>query len=273
MFSGAEELRRRPHSNQLYPISLLKIMFTQFRSRYPTGGLISELIAIENNQYIVRVSVQVAGVTLASGLGMAETVELAEDRARERSLQCLGLHKIGDNLPKADLPNMEDSLPSPVVYNLSNQSAVDSPTTGAETLGLDSMAMPSDEWLSATYMKPKTGSPSLPDATTTQNPAQTKARGASLPHLPSDELETPENTIIHEPEPPSVTLSQGTRYNTAYHVDDMSDDIAKTDIELRRLGWTAEQGSTHLLKTYGKRSRRHLTPEELLDFLHYLQSI
>ena len=176
-------------------------MFTQFRNRYPTGGLISELIAIENNQYIVRVSVQVAGVTLASGLGMAETVELAEDRARERSLKCLdlGLQKIRQNLPQADFPILSDTLPPPVVPSTPNQSAVDSLTTGGETLGLDSMAMPSDEWLSATYIKPPAGSQSLPDATTTQNQPSTKGRGASLPHLPSDELETSENRIIHQP--------------------------------------------------------------------------
>ncbi|MBS0015110.1 MAG: hypothetical protein KFF72_01850 [Arthrospira sp. SH-MAG29] len=246
-------------------------MLTQFRSRYPTGGVISELIAIENNQYIVRVLVQVAGVTLASGLGMAETVELAEDRARERSLQCLdlGLQKIRQNLPQADFPILSDTLPPSVVSSTPNQSAVDSPTTGGETLGLDSMAMPSDEWLSATYIKPQAGSESLPDATTTQNQASTKGRGASLPHLPSDELETSENRIIHQPEPRSVKVSPEMPHND----DDMSDDIAKTDIELRRLGWTAEQGSIHLLKTYGKRSRHQLTPEELLDFLHYLQSI
>lgn len=245
-------------------------MLTEFRSRYPTGGVISELIAIENNQYIVRVLLQVAGVTLASGLGMAETVELAEDRARERSLQCLdlGLQKIGQNLPQADFPILSDTLPPSVVSSTPNQSAVDSLTTGGETRGLDSMAMPSDDWLSATYIKPQGGSQPLTDATTTQNQASTKGRGASLPHLPSDELETSENRIIHQPEPRSVKVSPEMPYN-----DDMSDHIAKTDIELRRLGWTAEQGSTHLLKTYGKRSRRHLTPEELLDFLHYLQSI
>ena len=48
--------------------------------------------------------------------------------------------------------------------------------------------------------------------------------------------------------------------------------IAKTNQEMKRLGWTIEQGRNHLLLNYGKRSRQLLTDEELLDFLKYLQS-
>jgi hypothetical protein len=53
---------------------------------------------------------------------------------------------------------------------------------------------------------------------------------------------------------------------------DLSGVIAKTDIEMHRLGWTAEQGREYLIKNYGKRSRFLLTEKELLDFLRYLES-
>ncbi|WP_256875122.1 hypothetical protein [Nostoc sp. C052] len=53
---------------------------------------------------------------------------------------------------------------------------------------------------------------------------------------------------------------------------DLLDVIAKTDIEMQRLGWTPEQGREHLIKVYGKRSRTLLTEVELLDFLQYLIS-
>ena len=53
---------------------------------------------------------------------------------------------------------------------------------------------------------------------------------------------------------------------------DFNEIIDKTDIEIKRLGWTKEQGRDFLLQTYGKRSRLHLTNEELMDFLHYLES-
>jgi virulence-associated protein VapD len=48
--------------------------------------------------------------------------------------------------------------------------------------------------------------------------------------------------------------------------------IYQTDIKLKRLGWTNQQGRDYLLQTYGKRSRYLLTDEELLDFLNYLES-
>ncbi|WP_442936863.1 hypothetical protein [Nostoc sp.] len=54
--------------------------------------------------------------------------------------------------------------------------------------------------------------------------------------------------------------------------EDLSRILAKTDVQMQRLGWTTEQGRDHLIKTYGKRSRTLLTEVELLDFLQYLQS-
>ncbi len=67
-------------------------MLERFRACYPTGCLISELVTIHNGKYVVRVLVRVNGETLATGLGAADTVELAEDQARERSLATLPLN-------------------------------------------------------------------------------------------------------------------------------------------------------------------------------------
>ncbi len=53
---------------------------------------------------------------------------------------------------------------------------------------------------------------------------------------------------------------------------DLADIIARTNVELKRLGWTNQQGRDYLLKTSGKPSRQLLTDPELLDFLHYLES-
>ncbi|GAA6617526.1 hypothetical protein [Scytonema sp. NUACC26] len=53
---------------------------------------------------------------------------------------------------------------------------------------------------------------------------------------------------------------------------DNSDDIAKIGVEMQRLGWNTDQGRDYLVRTYGKRSRHLLTPEELKDFLKYLES-
>jgi hypothetical protein len=54
---------------------------------------------------------------------------------------------------------------------------------------------------------------------------------------------------------------------------DVSDIIAQTTVEVKRLGWTNERGKDYLLQTYGKRSRQLLTDEELQDFLKRLKTM
>ncbi|BAU66944.1 hypothetical protein STA3757_43500 [Stanieria sp. NIES-3757] len=68
-------------------------MLIQFRHLYPDGSLISKLLTIDHGNYIVKVSVKVAGKTVATGLAAAQTVEMAEDRARERALATLMMEK------------------------------------------------------------------------------------------------------------------------------------------------------------------------------------
>lgn len=56
------------------------------------------------------------------------------------------------------------------------------------------------------------------------------------------------------------------------YLESLSLIITQTDEEIKRLGWNAEQGRNYLIQTYGKRGRSLLTKQELLDFLHHLQS-
>ena len=53
----------------------------------------------------------------------------------------------------------------------------------------------------------------------------------------------------------------------------LSDVIAQTDVELRRLNWSVTDGRDYLTHTYGKRSRHDLTDEELLAFLLHLEAL
>lgn len=53
---------------------------------------------------------------------------------------------------------------------------------------------------------------------------------------------------------------------------DFSDVIAQTNKEVKRLGWTPEQGKAYLLGTYGVRSRQLLTDTQLMEFLDYLKA-
>ncbi|RAM49773.1 MAG: hypothetical protein C6Y22_20565 [Hapalosiphonaceae cyanobacterium JJU2] len=66
-------------------------MLAQLQSLYPTASLISELVQIYHGKYIVRASLQIEGITRATGMAAAATVEEAEDQARTRALMVLGI--------------------------------------------------------------------------------------------------------------------------------------------------------------------------------------
>ncbi|MEB3268380.1 MAG: hypothetical protein VKJ09_07565, partial [Leptolyngbya sp.] len=79
----------------------------------------------------------------------------------------------------------------------------------------------------------------------------------------------PTPSSLSAPNPPSVPLSTASLPPPV----DLSDVIAQTEVELRRLGWTQAQGREHLKTTYGKLSRHQLSDEELLEFLLHLESL
>jgi hypothetical protein len=54
--------------------------------------------------------------------------------------------------------------------------------------------------------------------------------------------------------------------------DQRKQKIAQTTVEIQRLGWDNTQGREFLQGRYNKRARSQLSDEELLDFLHYLQT-
>jgi hypothetical protein len=72
----------------------------EFRRQYPNGCLLSEVIQVFKNEFVVRVTVVVDGVSRATGLAADGLIINAEDKARLRALAVLG---IGDK-PKAAAP-------------------------------------------------------------------------------------------------------------------------------------------------------------------------
>lgn len=53
---------------------------------------------------------------------------------------------------------------------------------------------------------------------------------------------------------------------------DFSQIIDQTTVEMKRLGWTQDDGKKYLLATYGKKSRHLLSDPELIEFLNYLKT-
>lgn len=258
-------------------------MFSQFQAHYPTGSLIAELVQIHEGYYIVKATVQVGGVTLATGLSAASTIEQAEDRARFRALAVLGIE-----------PALEEHSQAHLLEQSSGDRRLpQSPDAAFEDSELSKWSLPAAESRS-----PADGSSTAPAANQQQRqlspdldleyaagplPSQETAPRSHSPSpqangrskLPTSSSEFPAAdlfTATANPGPTEGKAPQQPLEPPPTTPLDLSDIIAQTSVELKRLGWTNAQGRTHLQQTYGKRSRQQLTDEELLDFLNYLQS-
>jgi len=279
-------------------------MLAQFQSLYPNGSIISELIQIFQGKYIVRVSVQIESVTRATGMAAADTVEVAEDQARSRALMVLGIGNTPiDSVAFAAKPAAPVQVnPSLSTVRVLNESAYSSTKNGDFVSGQWS-AVSSKEVsvppVSGQSVQPEPAITELRSASQNDTYNQDFSQQFSFhPHREAQFDPPVENVDIHsgnEPENQSlsgITASNVTPFTPRSHsspenVDtpigtskknkrttpvDLSDVIAKTDVELQRLSWTPEQGREHLIKTYGKRGRTLLTEEELHGFLKYLES-
>ena len=238
-------------------------MLHQFRHLYPQGSLISELIDIERGLYIVKVSVQNEATILGTGLAAAETIEKAEDNARERALMTINLEKI----PASTSQNTKIS-PSPIETDNNN------PTNLISQANNNYDTPTFEPSLSKTEMdnSPVTIEPEIqPQKNEFVSPSSSEE--ISLEPTPVIETQTnifaqPIVSASEEKIPEQVT---NTAENTVEL--DFNEIRHKIDLEMKRLGWTKEQGRDYLLSTYGKRSRLHLTDEELLEFWHYLENL
>ncbi|HBB35033.1 MAG TPA: hypothetical protein DDZ80_01040 [Cyanobacteria bacterium UBA8803] len=273
-------------------------MFTQFRSRYPQGSLITDLLAMDRGQFIVRCLIQVDGITLASGLAAAQTIELAEDQARSRALAVLAM----DSTPAtahpeapavspevAVLPQPNSPIPQAVSSdNLEHIPSPElSPTSSSRSSGSNSRRKKNTQQVTTTSWTAE----EKPDKATEQ---LTATSWAPEEKTFTDEFLMPEIEPSTEPEESPVMVTQPLSQSQLHSLVapsyspeeldessspsspetpiDFSDIIARTNVELKRLGWTNQQGRDYLVQTYGKRSRQLLTDEELLDFLRHLES-
>lgn len=270
-------------------------MLTQFRIQYPKGSLVTELLTIDHGKYIVRCWVQNEGATLVTGLAAADTVELAEDQARIRALSVLGINaattvtKQPETLlippdvapPQADTPVAPTVFSdAPSVVKTHQSQSLEQPQSNQfpeKTLTTNQQSFSSFE------SKPEevTNSVTTPPLVTDEMPFAHEYDSAEVET--SQEVETLHWTTETTNSPPlnDVPAKSHTKKklqaeanaipSTAEPID-LSEFIAKTNVELKRLGWTNQQGRDYLLQTYGKRSRQLLTDDELLDFLHHLES-
>lgn len=249
-------------------------MLAKFRHHYPQGSIISELIDLDRGLYLVKVTIRVSGEILATGLAAAERVELAEDRARERAIALLALDAVTPTKIAAPIDTVDNSEPP------SHSRVIASPPVSAK-----------NDRLEADYLDNEQSELQQPDFTSNEELQSASVTPAQSDFSSSAEAETPvvengnlfagtfESQSPATPEPPnfefarepSVVNSEPIPTNKTIEVN--FDDIKhQTDIHIKRLGWTKEDGVNFLKSRYGKRSRLHLKDEELLEFLDYLKN-
>jgi len=232
------------------------MMLAQFHNLYPNGSIISELLEIFQGKYIVRVSIQIEGITRATAIAGAETVEAAEDHAINRALTVLGIKnaptEVTKSISSSVAPpqiksNLDESKPVPSVSN----TQIHTPPSLEEKID------------------PKVAKPGISSGFSSSEPEY-----QPLPEVPSRSPSnvTPFTPRSYTPEEDSGVESTVSKKKRQKEPINLSDVIAQTDVEIERLGWTPEQGKDYLLKTYGKRGRSLLSEEELRSFLTYLKS-
>ncbi len=207
-----------------------------FFARYPTGNLLSELIEIHQGKFVVRVAAHVDGITKVTGMAAAETIELAEDRARERALRVLMLPAAADTTPSQQS--------EAILSNLSP-----APQSGSATVDSEG------------------------DRVALNPPAKVTNSELNLDiNLDSDNQHRWNNvTPLNRSRSQEFQLETAADMIMGGSPIDLSDALLKIDVLLKRLGWSAEHESEYLERTYKKRSRQFLTETEVVEFQDYLE--
>jgi hypothetical protein len=307
--------------------SPLQVLIAQFQSRYPNAGLISELLTIHEGSYVVRASVQLGGMMLATGMATAVELEQAEDRAKIRALEAIGIQsataatdsatqtatspvitpkfqttELPSSAPAYNLPDTpEPAKTDPIAassYNPVEKLTTASPAeikprtadskppaiaSSASLLDWDAPSLSADmsntaplddDWQLSDYS-------TLPLAAATSSQQTIEDYSAIADSTPQDLFDqnplpaptSPANPATSEKTPKRRTTKkpQPVIEPEEPSPDDRSDELAKIWVEMKRLGWTKEQGRDYLKQTYGKRSRQELDDDELIDFLRYLE--
>lgn len=274
----------------------------KFRERYPQGSLVSKLIQIDRGIYIVKASIKIGNTTLMTAMAGAGTIEAAEDAARERAIAALVIDSLPQSpsvqVPKNKLTSDISSLDStftPELELIKSQLIPPSPlkivVDAAETENKNvvnknivnfsqptvAKTIPADDLTPKTAPTPIVESP-LAEALSEPEIEEPKSVDNSYNlfegTLSSEALgtlgESPASKSNSNISSVSITSDHG-RASVDTASIDFNEIKQKTDIEIKRLGWTKDDGREFLKSRYGKRSRLHLTDEQLLEFLRYLE--
>lgn len=250
-------------------------------------ALISEFVTIDHGKYIVKVTVIQEEVILGSALAAAETVEKAEDNARERAIEvvnwCKNQTNENINQKKETIaPKITKKEPVIVKTKPEIQKPQPTPPPIIQELPLSRESEITEEnedlWEEYDNNDIKENPPEI-NTLLTENTEVDDNLSLEMEDIPLFESKYHENdtdthdNLIQFPnvneEEDSIEPTLPLEYSETL---DFSQIIDQTSIEMKRLEWTQEQGKKYLLETYGKKSRHLLSDHELIEFLNYLKT-
>jgi predicted component of type VI protein secretion system len=205
-----------------------------FRERYPTGGILTDLLRVEQGLFVVRAEIRVDDRTiLATGLASAADLEEAEERAIERAFEHLATQNRGRN-----------------GWNPEPSERADRAVERSVESGRPRRSMNGS--LNSSFKGTEAGSLSLSESL-------------------SEEFDTLDLGGVKDSSPQRLNSLNQNFVEPSVSMD-LSELIAQTNVEMKRIGWMAKQGQDYLQRTFGKRSRQQLDDEELAEFLEFLKN-
>jgi hypothetical protein len=241
-------------------------LLIQLRAHYPTACLLAELVQVQGDQYVVRAMVNVELQVLATALAAATTVEEAENQARQRVLDVLGIQTlvlgetstavVNTPVPPLVVPPVVPPVAPPVVEPIASIPAPSEPDLFSESADLPTLSKAKRRSTKA----PKAEAPEPEVA-----PVEISGGDEDMSFEAEFEYSFEEEPAVETPPKASTKATKPPM--------DLSDTIAQIGAEIDRIGWTKKQGSSYLQETYNKKTRVELTDEELFEFLDYLKSL
>ena len=272
------------------------MVLAKFRQRYPKGSLVSELVELDRGTYIVRVSIQIEDRVLATGLAAADRIETAEDNARERAIAALILD-FDSTQAKSEADPISPVESTPLTQDSTVSVSEPKPISGSSSTD-NGMADKSDRNNIINFEDYPPDRPNQPNVIESQDkfvssiPSEPQPIETATDPVNSDSqrspdsgnlfagtqnIETIDSNILADAS--SISTEEDTsetatakEEKTAITDFDFTEMKHKTDLEIKRLGWTKDDGQEFLRSRYGKRSRLQLTDEQLWEFLQYLEA-
>ncbi|MCT0254952.1 MULTISPECIES: hypothetical protein [unclassified Synechocystis] len=282
------------------PMSSLISLFRQY---YPQGSLCCDLLEIDRGLYIVQASITLDGVVVATALAAQSPLEAAEDLAKERAIASLDLTHTSSTVPQStqtaivgDIEAKPSTPPSPPKKESkspkqNHKAVTPTPVTPVPTpvveksAEAEAIAAPEPTLTPAPISFPPSPDPVIPleetgppleektfNSPTDLSPLESEPAIEFAPQATSESAELPLSfTTEAEPKFTEPAMASVGATDLPEGPMDFSEIIARSNLELKRLGWTSDQGRNYLLQTYGKRSRQLLSDEQLIEFLAYLE--